>query len=54
MSDLSIALGDDIVERIAGRVADLLVEQQLVEQQTDRWLNADEAAEYLAAPKSRV
>ena len=54
MSDLSIALGDDFVERIAGRVADLLVEQQLAAQQTDRWLNVDQAAEYLAAPKSRV
>ena len=50
----SLALGvpPELVDAIAGRVADLVVEQQ--PEPPARYLSIDEAAEYLACPVSRI
>lgn len=50
---LNIDIGDDLVERIAGRAAELVVGQQ--KDADDGWLRgADKIAAYIDAPRSRV
>ena len=53
VSPLSLAVPPELVEAIAERVAELLVER-LPAQGPAPWLDVDGAAEYLACPKSRV
>jgi hypothetical protein len=52
--DLSVDIGDEVVERIAGRAAELVARQQ-DETASDGWLRgADRIAAYIDAPRSRV
>ena len=48
MTELRLEIPDEIVERIAARVAELL------EPAPEGWLDVEAAAEYLTAPKSRI
>lgn len=48
----ALAVAPEFVEALASRVADLVVER--LPQQPEPYLNVGEAAEYLAAPKSRI
>ncbi|MEK6276923.1 MAG: helix-turn-helix domain-containing protein [Actinomycetota bacterium] len=50
--DLTLSIPPELVEAIAVRVAELLAER--LEPPADPYLDADAAAEYLAAPRSRV
>lgn len=51
--DLSVDIGDELVERIAERAAELIVERQ--EEAGDGWLrSAATTAAYIDAPRSRV
>ena len=52
-SALSLAVPSELVEAVAERVAELLVER-LPMQGPAPWLDVDGAAEYLSCPKSRV
>jgi excisionase family DNA binding protein len=49
---LSLGVPPELVELIAGRVAELVAER--LPDRPEPWLDADAAAEYLAAPRSRV
>lgn len=49
---LSLDLPDELLERIAQRAAELVVERQVAN--ASPWLDTKGAAEYLAAPVSRV
>lgn len=54
MSAISFNVGDELVERIAHRAAELLGEQS-AEQAEDGWLRgAERIAAYIDAPRSRV
>lgn len=54
MSAISVNVGDELVERIAHRAAELLAEQS-GEPVEDGWLRgAERIAEYIDAPRSRV
>lgn len=46
---LSLEIPPDLVEAVASRVVELLGEQQ-----DGGYLNVEQAAEYLAAPRSRI
>ncbi len=48
MSELRVEVPDELVDTIAARVAERL------EQPTDGWLDVDQAAVHISAPKSRV
>ena len=50
--DLRLAIPPELVEAVAHRAADLLAEQRPAE--IEPWLNVEQAAEYLACPRSRV
>ena len=49
---ISLAVPPELVEAIAARAADLLAER--LEPTEDRWLSAEDAAQYLGCPKSRL
>ena len=52
--DLSVDIGDELIELIAGRAAELVARQQ-GEKLPDGWLRgADRIAAYIDAPRSRV
>jgi hypothetical protein len=52
--DVSVDIGEELVERIAGRAAELIA-QQRDETTRDGWLRgADKIAAYIDAPRSRV
>lgn len=54
MPAITLDLGDEMVERIAQRAAELLRESQL-EKAGDGWLRgADKIAAYIDSPRSRV
>lgn len=48
----SLPIPDEFIDAVARRVIELTADQRPVE--AEPWLNVDQAAEYLAAPKSRV
>jgi excisionase family DNA binding protein len=50
--NVALELPDELVERIPQRAAELLAERQ--QAGASRWLNTEQAAEYIAAPVSRV
>lgn len=52
--DLTLDIGNELVERIAARAAELVAERQ-EEGAGDGWLRgADKIADYIDAPRSRV
>jgi excisionase family DNA binding protein len=51
-SGLSLAVPDELVEALAGRVADLLAER--LPHRPEPWLDVDGAADYLACKPHRV
>ena len=51
-SGLALAVPAELIEAIAGRVVELLTDQ--AEPTATGYLDAEAAAEYLAAPKSRI
>ncbi len=52
---LSVDIGDELVERIAKRAAELLAERQESHLGGDGWLRgADKIAAYIDAPRSRI
>ena len=54
MNSVSVDVGDDLVEQIARRAAELIVERQ-ADHAGDSWLRgADRIAAYIDAPRSRV
>jgi excisionase family DNA binding protein len=50
--NLALELPEEIVERIAHRAAAIVAEQQ--PPATTPWLNTDQAAAYIAAPRGRI
>lgn len=48
---MSIVLGQEFVEAVAVRVAELLAER---ERAPEPWIGVEAAAEHLACPKSRI
>ncbi|HEY0280156.1 MAG TPA: hypothetical protein VGC32_17975 [Solirubrobacterales bacterium] len=54
MNSIAIDLGDEFVEQVARRTADLIAEQQAGRRE-DAWLRgADKIAAYIDCPRSRV
>jgi len=54
MNAFAIDLGDEFVEQVARRAADLIAERQAAPQE-DAWLRgADKIAAYIDCPRSRV
>jgi excisionase family DNA binding protein len=54
MSAIAIDLGDEFVEQVARRTADLIAERQAARPE-DAWLlGADKIAAYIDCPRSRV
>ncbi len=54
MSAFAIDLGDEFVEQVARRAADLIAERRTARQE-DAWLRgADKIAAYIDCPRSRV
>ena len=51
-ANLEVAFPDELVEQIARRTVDLLAERE--PERAAGWLNAEQAADYLACPQSRI
>lgn len=49
---LNVTFPDELVEQIARRTAGLLAERET--ERAAGWLNAEQAADYLACPQSRI
>lgn len=54
MTALTLDIGEELVERIAQRAAELVAERQGGDGDADRWLTVAEAAEYLRCSTGRV
>jgi len=52
-AELVVTVTDDLVERIAQRVAEILAERDRRES-SSRWLTAQQAADYLQATPQRI
>lgn len=55
MNPIAIDIGDELVEQIARRAAELIAERQAGRDREDAWLRgADKIAAYIDCPRSRV
>ncbi len=54
VSDLALRVPEELVEAVAQRAAEIVLEQLAAPDQSSPWLTVPEAAEYLRASRQRI